>query len=351
MSGLAIVSQGARRPGDRLGSRRVVLHRPAARARDRAGDRPRRRQRPRRRARWSSPPRSRRTTPSWAAADGPPMHRGELLGEVSRLKRSIAVAGTHGKTTTCGMVAHVLVESRPRSGLPDRRRAALDRLERGVGGGGVDRGRGRRVRSLVPGARARRGRGHQHRAGPPPHLPLAERAARRGTSRAFTERARGSADQGGRPTTAEDLELLPARLAASRSRGRAVELNVPGRHNVLNALAALAACREAGVPFAEAAPLLAGFTGAGRRFEERGATAAGARVFDDYAHHPTEVRATLEAARTLGARRVVACFQPHLFSRTRDARPGVRRGARPGRRGGRGRRLPRARARPRTSRA
>ena len=60
-----------------------------------------------------------------------------------------------------------------------------------------------------------------------------------------------------------------------------------------------------------------GTTGAGRRFERLGTTGAGALVVDDYAHHPTEVRATLEAARTLGARRVVAAFQPHLFSRTR----------------------------------
>ena len=93
---------------------------------------------------------------------------------------------------------------------------------------------------------------------------------------------------------------------------------MPGAHNVLNALAALAACREAGLPIAEAAPALAGFAGAGRRFEDHGTTPSGARVFDDYAHHPTEVRATLEAARTLGARRLVACFQPHLFSRTRE---------------------------------
>jgi UDP-N-acetylmuramate--alanine ligase len=91
---------------------------------------------------------------------------------------------------------------------------------------------------------------------------------------------------------------------------------VPGRHNVLNALAALAACREAGLPVAEAGPALAAFTGAGRRFEEHGATRAGALVYDDYAHHPTEVRATLEAARTLEPRRLLACFQPHLYSRT-----------------------------------
>jgi UDP-N-acetylmuramate--alanine ligase len=72
------------------------------------------------------------------------------------------------------------------------------------------------------------------------------------------------------------------------------------------------------VPLAEAAPAIAGVDGTGRRVEERGTTAAGVRVFDDYAHHPTEVRATLEAARTLEARRVVACFQPHLYSRTRE---------------------------------
>jgi UDP-N-acetylmuramate--alanine ligase len=95
-----------------------------------------------------------------------------------------------------------------------------------------------------------------------------------------------------------------------------VELRVPGEHNVLNALAALAALRAAGVPVAEAGPALAKFTGAGRRFEHHGRTESGAEVYDDYAHHPTEVRATLEAARTLEPRRLVACFQPHLYSRT-----------------------------------
>jgi UDP-N-acetylmuramate--alanine ligase len=95
-----------------------------------------------------------------------------------------------------------------------------------------------------------------------------------------------------------------------------VELRVPGEHNVLNALAALAAAEAAGVPLAEAAPALASFDGTGRRFEPRGRTASGARIFDDYAHHPTEVLATIAAAKTLGADRVVAAFQPHLYSRT-----------------------------------
>ena len=85
---------------------------------------------------------------------------------------------------------------------------------------------------------------------------------------------------------------------------------------MLNALAALAACREAGVPFAEAALLLTGLHRRGRCFEEHGATAAGARVFDDYAHHPTEVRPPSTPrgpSAPAGDRR----FQPHLFSRTR----------------------------------
>jgi UDP-N-acetylmuramate--alanine ligase len=99
--------------------------------------------------------------------------------------------------------------------------------------------------------------------------------------------------------------------------GVPVELNVPGRHNVMNALAALAACREAGLPLEEAAPALVSFIGAGRRFEPHGRSERGALVYDDYAHHPTEVRATLQAAQTLNAERLIACFQPHLYSRTK----------------------------------
>jgi UDP-N-acetylmuramate--alanine ligase len=117
--------------------------------------------------------------------------------------------------------------------------------------------------------------------------------------------------------------LLAERIALTPGGSRFVvdgvemELQVPGEHNVLNALAALAALRAAGLPPAEAAPGLAKFNGAGRRFEAHGRTESGALVVDDYAHHPTEVSATLAAARTLEPRRLVACFQPHLYSRTR----------------------------------
>ena len=99
-------------------------------------------------------------------------------------------------------------------------------------------------------------------------------------------------------------------------RGHAVRLAVPGAHNARNAAAALEAAVLAGADPAAAAAALADFAGAGRRFQALGTTSSGARVIDDYAHHPTEVAATIDAARTLGPRRVVAVFQPHLYSRT-----------------------------------
>ena len=95
----------------------------------------------------------------------------------------------------------------------------------------------------------------------------------------------------------------------------AFELALPGEHNRRNAAAALAALELAGLPRAEAEPVLARFGGAGRRFTLVG-EAGGVRVYDDYAHHPTEVAATLAAAREL-AERVHVLFQPHLPSRTR----------------------------------
>jgi UDP-N-acetylmuramate--alanine ligase len=94
-----------------------------------------------------------------------------------------------------------------------------------------------------------------------------------------------------------------------------VRLKVPGAHNARNAAAALEACELAGADPAAAVAALADFAGAGRRFERLGTTPSGVLVIDDYAHHPTEVAATIDAARTLGARRVVAVFQPHLYSR------------------------------------
>jgi UDP-N-acetylmuramate--alanine ligase len=95
-----------------------------------------------------------------------------------------------------------------------------------------------------------------------------------------------------------------------------VRLTVPGRHVAQNALGAIAATRALGAPFAAAQAALARFSGAARRFHHR-ATVAGVTVVDDYAHHPTEVAASLATARLGGWARVVAVFQPHLYSRTR----------------------------------
>jgi UDP-N-acetylmuramate--alanine ligase len=95
------------------------------------------------------------------------------------------------------------------------------------------------------------------------------------------------------------------------------QIKLPGAHNVRNALAALAAARAVGAPLSAIAEALAAYRGAGRRFELKG-EAGGVTVIDDYAHHPTEVRATLAAARArYGARRLIVYFQPHTFSRTR----------------------------------
>jgi UDP-N-acetylmuramate--alanine ligase len=97
-----------------------------------------------------------------------------------------------------------------------------------------------------------------------------------------------------------------------------VSLRLPGRHNARNAAGALAALAAAGVHPPDAAAALAEFTGAGRRFELRGVV-AGAQVVDDYAHNPAKVAAVIEAARTYAPARVVVCFQPHLYSRTAAA--------------------------------
>jgi UDP-N-acetylmuramate--alanine ligase len=96
-----------------------------------------------------------------------------------------------------------------------------------------------------------------------------------------------------------------------------IELNVPGVHNLLNALAAVAVGLELGVPFARIASALSEFRGADRRYQIRG-SGRGVTVVDDYGHHPTEIAAVLQAARAGRPPRLIAVFQPHRYSRTRD---------------------------------
>jgi UDP-N-acetylmuramate--alanine ligase len=106
-------------------------------------------------------------------------------------------------------------------------------------------------------------------------------------------------------------------LRAGHSVIGTISLSIPGMHNVLNALGAAAATIEMGVPFGAVASALAAFGGVKRRFEAIGVVGR-ITVIDDYAHHPSEICATLEAARRGGFKRVIAVFQPHLYSRTRD---------------------------------
>lgn len=141
---------------------------------------------------------------------------------------------------------------------------------------------------------------------------LADRTRQAGNTRVLLYGTAGDAD----------LKLHddgPGSVAVSTAEGRFdLALQVPGRHNALNAAAAFAVALELGVAPGAAASALASFSGASRRFELKG-EARGVRVFDDYAHHPTEVRAALSAARSVaGEHKVHVLFQPHLFSRTRE---------------------------------
>jgi UDP-N-acetylmuramate--alanine ligase len=97
----------------------------------------------------------------------------------------------------------------------------------------------------------------------------------------------------------------------------AINLAVPGLHNLQNALAAVAVGLELSVPFERISNALAEFQGAERRYQVRG-TAHGVTVVDDYGHHPTEIAAVLAAARAGKPRRLIAVFQPHRYTRTRD---------------------------------
>jgi len=268
------------------------------------------------------------------------IHRGALLGELSRLRRTIAIAGTHGKTTTASMVAYALLslgweptfviggELRP-PGYSHPAHPAHPGTNAAYGAGEwlvVEADESdRSFLELSPeiGVVTNIELDHHTTYGSHMELEVAfgeflNNALRRVV--ADTPEAESFLDRVG-IVEAAFSGASDIVLGEDGSRfvwaGQAVSLAVPGAHNVANAVAALTACTIAGAPRTQLAGTLADFRGAGRRFERLGRTAAGALVVDDYAHHPTELRATIAAARTLGHRRVVAVFQPHLFSRTR----------------------------------
>ncbi len=218
--------------------------------------------------------------------------RAELLAELVSLRRAIVVAGAHGKTTTCAMIAFCLAQL----GLDP---AFLIGGEIPQLGGNAGAGGGwlvvegdesdRSVAALRPEIAVLLNVDLDH------HTTFGSRAE---VAELFEQWLAHV------PQVVRGDELEPVDL----------ELAVPGEHNRRNAAAALAALELAGVARADAERVIVEFRGAGRRLEEKG-EAGGVRVLDSYAHHPAELAADLAAVRDGG--RVVALFQPHLYSRTR----------------------------------
>jgi UDP-N-acetylmuramate--alanine ligase len=280
------------------------------------------------------------------AAHVPVIPRAEMLAELMRMKHGLAVAGTHGKTTTTSMLATVLAE------------AGLDPTV--VIGG--------RLNAI--GSNARLGRGdflvaeadesdgsfmllaptvsvvtnidpeHMDHYGSMEKLvdtfvafankvpfygfsvvcldhPVVQemlpRLKRRVVTYGFSRQAEYRAE-------AVEFDGMRSRFTVLRQDTPLgeVEMDMPGKHNVQNALAALAVGMELDLPFEDVARGLEGFAGVDRRFTCRGEV-EGVTIIDDYGHHPVEIEATLEAAaRGFEGRRLLAVFQPHRFSRVRD---------------------------------
>jgi UDP-N-acetylmuramate--alanine ligase len=230
------------------------------------------------------------------------LHRGELLAQLCAEKRLIAVAGTHGKTTTTAMIAWAL------RGLGAEPGFFVGGELPGVGPGGEAANAGWGGGEWVV-AEADESDGSFLLLEPEiavvtnvemdHHSRWGSLAELRAAFDAFTAKARAVAEFGAGSPGPPELSLA-----------------VPGAHNALNARAALAALEAAGFDPAAGAVELASFPGVRRRLELKGER-DGVRVYDDYAHHPTEVRAALGALRELAPRRLLAAFQPHLYSRTR----------------------------------
>lgn len=248
------------------------------------------------------------------------LHRSELLAELCAEKRLIAIAGTHGKTTTTAMAVWALRAA----GADPAFFVGGEVPGLGPGGEAVNAGWGEgewvvaeadesdgsflRLRPEVAVITNVEMDHHTHWGSLASlHAAFAEFAARASTA---VLPADGSLDRLAGSTAI-------AAFGADGPGPSELGLAVPGRHNRLNARAALAALEAAGVPpEPDAAASLASFPGVRRRLELKGSR-GGARVYDDYAHHPTEVRAALAALRELEPARLTAVFQPHLYSRTK----------------------------------
>jgi UDP-N-acetylmuramate--alanine ligase len=275
----------------------------------------------------------------------PVIPRAEMLAELMRLKYGVAVAGSHGKTTTTSMVAAVLdhggldptvvvggrlqhLGSGARLGKGEFLVAEADESDRSflkltptiAVVTNIDREHLDTYRDLADVQEAFLGFVNKVPfygtavlcLDDGPIQDILPRVERRAVTYGLSPQASVSA----RDVHLEAMGSSYTANAGGESLGT-VTLAVPGAHNVVNSLAALAVGLDLGVPFDRARTGIQSFSGVDRRFQSRG-EAGGILVIDDYGHHPTEIRATLETLRTrAGARRTVVLFQPHRYTRTR----------------------------------
>jgi UDP-N-acetylmuramate--alanine ligase len=276
----------------------------------------------------------------------PAIRRAEMLAEVMRLKYGIGIAGTHGKTTTTSMVGLVLME-----GGVDPTVIVGGRL-RGLAGSNARLGQGdfivveadefdRSFLSITPTIAVLTTLETDHLdcyrdledikaafiqfASKVPFYgfvvlcldePALQEIMSRLKKKIVTYGFNGQADLQAIDITHKQNRSIFTVVYGGKELGQ-IELQIPGKHNVQNALAAIAVGLQLDVPFAKIKAGIEKFTGVFRRWEVK-AEVNGITVVDDYAHHPTEIRATLAGAKSGWRRRVVCVFQPHLYSRTRD---------------------------------
>ena len=275
----------------------------------------------------------------------PVIPRAEMLAELMRMKHGIAIAGTHGKTTTTSLVGTVLREAGrdPTVVVGGKLRALGSNARLGQGEylvAEADESDGSFlmlspiiavVTNIDPEHLDHFGDMEKVRAA---YLQFIHRVPFYGLAvlcidnvnvramlphvnkRFVTYGTSPDADWQARELRVEELETVFEVWRGDERLG-VVRLRMPGRHHALNALAAIAVADDLGIPWRLAAHALEEFGGIHRRFEVRGEE-RGILVVDDYGHHPEEIRATLRAAREGFARRLLVAFQPHRYSRTRD---------------------------------
>ena len=276
----------------------------------------------------------------------PVIQRAEMLAELMRLKYGIAIAGMHGKTTTTSMVASVLTAggldptvvvggrvdamgSNARLGTTQYLVAEADESDRSflklspilAVVTNLDREHMDCYRDMADVEHAFLDfmdkvpfYGAVTACLDNPQLAAILPRARR---RIFTYGETREADYRLEFLTGEEQGFSRFQVSTATGLLGPFDLHVPGRHNVLNATAAVAIAHQLEVPAEKIAEGVSGFRGVDRRFQLRG-QARGVAVVDDYGHHPTEIRATLSAARECGYRRIHVVFQPHRYTRTQD---------------------------------